>query len=1035
MYNYINIAMKTNLPIIRRNSLAPTALVCGGAGFIGSHLAEALILKNANVVVLDNFSTGKKEYLSNLINTQNFTLIDGDINNGIPENIESVDYIFHLASTESYIYSENTITLDSLLTNALGTKNLLDLAKKVDAKFLLVSSNSVFQGQIGSYDMAYYFGKNTYDENKYTHSEAKRFAEALVFEYYKKHGIDARIVRLPEIYGPRMDFDSCKELGRLLKLLLKNQDLTIFGDGLEKNYYLYIADTVSGIIKAQFTKESKGKIYSLTPQETVSTVELAYLLKALSNGRLGIDFKEAKNILQKDITLNTKETNKELKWEQKILLKEGVSKTLRWYNYELNPYPFKPAIFIERAKEEKKEAEKITSLASNITPNPSTCVEKKQEAISTLIDFSEENKKPPQNTGILRAPQLPHVILSEAKNLGIKKQLLLSAIIAVLTALIFFGVIPAAQCAYYTNTAIKEFEKTTQYINRLDIQNAHISSEKSQKYFKAGNEKLSKIGWLFILFNQEERIRNYAKAIKVADYVSKAVLFSIDGADPVIKVFENVKPSINNSVVKDDLNRAVNNFDGAKQELERAQAEIEKINYDYFNIEVKTKLEKVKLEIPQIIIQLANAKKITSEIPEIFGYDSTKSYLILFQNPMELRSNGGFIGSYASVSLEKGKIKQIVIDDIYNIDGQLDIKKINTPSQTPIKTFLKQDYLRIRDANWSADFPESAKIILNLFGKGNGSKFDGVIAIDTFMVRDLLKIFGPVYLTSYNEEINSENIYERAQFYSEADYTNGSQQKKAFLTTLGSKLLETIFSSEKVKSAEVAKVVFENLNTKHILVYLLNTKLTSLILENNWGGNINSTKGDFVYIIDNNLGANKADYFIKRSYEYSIKNTYRDGALEVNLTLNYEHTGKNNNWPGGPYTDYFRVVVPKESFLHKAVVTNNGKEKEITKDVITGNEAGKRTFEQSFILNPKETVKIVLNYTLPKEISLNKGENIYNLYWQKQPGTDATPFSISFDEPFGRKITKTTPEFKKENGTFTYSGALLTDFSTSIVIK
>ena len=121
--------------VISKSPLVPTVLISGGAGFIGSHLAEHLLWNKARVIVLDNFNTGKEIHVKHLLNEPNFALYDVDINEGIPEDIKSVDYIFHLAGLEEYFYSKEYLNLDALFTNSLGTKNLLDLARKSSPNF------------------------------------------------------------------------------------------------------------------------------------------------------------------------------------------------------------------------------------------------------------------------------------------------------------------------------------------------------------------------------------------------------------------------------------------------------------------------------------------------------------------------------------------------------------------------------------------------------------------------------------------------------------------------------------------------------------------------------------------------------------------------------------------------------------------------------------------------------------------------------------------------------------------------------------
>src|SRR3989338_7604747 len=178
--------MKTK-DVIKKSAMVPTVLVAGGAGFVGSHLCEALLEKSARVIALDSFTTGKQSYINHLLSNPNFALYDCDINNGIPEDIQSVDYIFHLAGLEEYSYTKEVLNLSSLLTNAFGTKHILDLAKVSEAKFLLLSTTDVYEGRMSQLELTEYFGRNKIEENRYMLAEAKRYAEALVWEYYKKY--------------------------------------------------------------------------------------------------------------------------------------------------------------------------------------------------------------------------------------------------------------------------------------------------------------------------------------------------------------------------------------------------------------------------------------------------------------------------------------------------------------------------------------------------------------------------------------------------------------------------------------------------------------------------------------------------------------------------------------------------------------------------------------------------------------------------------------------------------------------------------
>ncbi|MDZ7586949.1 MAG: NAD-dependent epimerase/dehydratase family protein, partial [Patescibacteria group bacterium] len=183
----------------------PVALVAGAAGFIGSHLCETLLSQNCKVYAVDNWTTGKKANLQNLLKQKNFVFIEHNLEKPFDTPIPKVDYIFHLAGVETYINGQD-ISLETLLVNSLGTKELLEIAKTQQAKFLLASTVDILSGQMASTDR----------EETYSHHEAKRFSEAITFEYLNRYEINARIVRLGLIYGPMMDLASGNDLAQFL---------------------------------------------------------------------------------------------------------------------------------------------------------------------------------------------------------------------------------------------------------------------------------------------------------------------------------------------------------------------------------------------------------------------------------------------------------------------------------------------------------------------------------------------------------------------------------------------------------------------------------------------------------------------------------------------------------------------------------------------------------------------------------------------------------------------------------------------------
>jgi hypothetical protein len=479
-------------------------------------------------------------------------------------------------------------------------------------------------------------------------------------------------------------------------------------------------------------------------------------------------------------------------------------------------------------------------------------------------------------------------------------------------------------------------------------------------------------------------------------------------------------------------------LDTAKNNLLLAQAELKNINTNLIPSNLKdnyaqyTSILGVSSEAMELITQAADA------VSDLAGLKTPKKYLILFQNSNEIRPTGGFIGSYALLELDKGKISSLTIDDIYNPDGQIDVRGIKQEPSPQIKEFLKEDRTYIRNANWNPSFPDSAQTISDLFQKVTGIRVDGVIGVDLYFAKNLLDVTGPVFLTAYNEEISSANLYERAQLHSEFNYKEGSEQKKSFLTILGSKLMEKIFALPKESIPNLVTSLSKSLGERHVMIYLPSNPFAVALTKYKADGALVATAGDYLYVVNANLGGTKANYFVDNAINYEVLSVTRDGVLRARTTLTYKHNGEDMAWPGGPYTNYVRVVTQQGSKLTGArVILNDTEFKDIFKEVVIGKEGSYESFGTSFKLNPKETLKLVFEYDLPKSTNLLKGDNLnYSLYVQKQPGTKQDKLNVAFDLPFGFELVNVNPvEAKQDNGKVFFDTALNTDKQLVISLK
>lgn len=309
-------------------------LVTGGAGFVGSHLCDLLISKEHEVVCVDNLITGSEENIKHLLKNKNFTFINHDIT--LPFNnpllaIGDLGYIFHLASPASPVdywnYPEET-----LMVNSQGTLNMLKLTRDWKAKFLLASTSEIYGDPLVHPQVETYFGNvNTFGPRA-CYDESKRFAETATYIYLHKYDVDARVIRIFNTYGPRMQKDDGRVVSNFIMWALANKDIKIDGDGSQTRSFCFVSDLVEGIYKAMFENGAKGEIFNLGNPNEFTILELSNKLIKLTNSKskleLSPDFRKDDPMRrQPDIS----KAKKMLGWEPKVSLDEGLPRTIEYY--------------------------------------------------------------------------------------------------------------------------------------------------------------------------------------------------------------------------------------------------------------------------------------------------------------------------------------------------------------------------------------------------------------------------------------------------------------------------------------------------------------------------------------------------------------------------------------------------------------------------------------------------------------------------------------------------------------------------------
>ncbi len=308
-----------------------TCLVTGGAGFIGSWLSESL-LEKYKVICLDDLSSGKEKNIEKLKEKENFKFVKHNVIE--PLNLtEKVDFIFHLASRASPL-DYQSFPIHTLLTNSQGTYNLLELSKKSGAKFLFASTSEVYGDPLEHPQQENYWGNVNPIGVRSCYDESKRFGEALTMSFLRKRRVDARIVRIFNTYGPRMKANDGRVVSNFITQCLGNNPLTIYGDGTQSRSFCYLSDMVAGLEKAMFSENSRGEVINLGNPDEFTVLELAELVKKLTQSNAEIAFQELPKDDPKKRKPDISKAKEILTWQPGISLEEGLKKTIQYFKEE-----------------------------------------------------------------------------------------------------------------------------------------------------------------------------------------------------------------------------------------------------------------------------------------------------------------------------------------------------------------------------------------------------------------------------------------------------------------------------------------------------------------------------------------------------------------------------------------------------------------------------------------------------------------------------------------------------------------------------
>ncbi|MDO8503177.1 MAG: DUF4012 domain-containing protein [bacterium] len=588
------------------------------------------------------------------------------------------------------------------------------------------------------------------------------------------------------------------------------------------------------------------------------------------------------------------------------------------------------------------------------------------------------------------------------------------AIAVIFLLLVVFGVLPAIGAYTSAKKMVSSAQDLEKAVGSQNIDQMRTSLVQIKKDLASFDSSLGRLSWATIV----PFVGGYVKDAKA---MGKGGLAGADAGEIILTTIEPYSDFLG--------------LDGGKQEEDGAKTAEDRINFIVTTIgDIAPKLDSIgektavlSQELNTIdpnrypenfkgkpvrsqlrrIIDLVNTlhnfvsrgKPLLEQAPYLLGIGQERKYLFLFQNDKELRPTGGFITAYSIVKVKDGKFDQVSSNDIYNLDARLNSR---IPAPEPIKKYLPLvNYWNLRDMNLSPDFKVSMDTFSENYKKTRSPEVDGIIAVDTKPLVDLLSVMGTIGVPGFGNFSAKDDprcncpqvIYELESFADVAgpivwDDISGkivfkpphADNRKLILGPLMNSLIANAMGQPKEKLPDLFEAGWNALLEKHILLYLFNADAQRASEEFGLAGRIKDFDGDYLHINDSNFAGAKSNLYVDQEVDLTVE-PGKDSATNV-LSIRYKNPQKHDGWLNGPFRDWFRVYVPKGSEL----IDSTGSEVPVT----FSEDLGKTVFEGFFTLRPEGVLEVKITYKTPV-----KKDGDYKILIQKQAGTEGSAYTVS----------------------------------------
>lgn len=960
------------------------SIVVHGANDFGLSLARTLSEQGSRVIVVDNFSKENKSYVSRLKQLERTDFVDFQ---GIEELFTTLgrfDYLFYLQSE----YLENTKVFDSreFLTESSNLSIVLKNAQKYKAKVSLITT--VYYNKVAIENS---FRNKDYHPAPYSAEELQKYSESVTAEFHDKSKLNVRILRLGARIGEGYFHGEDKELTALLHDGVAKSEITIEGEGLTNHYLVHPDDAIYGILKLTFTGDTNGEVITLANEKPLTTLSVAYKLLELNVSATKIKFSKA-----------TKDD---------FLFQEVYT-----------PAPFASEYgWTAQHSIEESFTDAIKSLYKNENKKWDTEKDRQPQIETTEVQDKSKTKQSAkvERTTLGRAVDkivspFKHIFAKigggEYNIFNLKNLAIVVGGVLIFGFLSYYLITPVAVLSIDGYRLAKGTEKAYDQMQELDFEAASKTVGRMHNDYARVQTSVDRLEWVFVLTRQEDLYKNITKFVFATEYALQGAEDMVTALEPFALYMKNFQPAVSfgggtttnpieYNAYLEQMKENRSKLEIASYNLTLASSIVDSLEIQDFPASLQPRIAELKSMNREASKLIEPFQKTLIFLPELLGSEGRQRYLILLQNPGELRATGGWLSSYAILGIENGQVRQLDVDDIYNLDGQLLLSDKKYEAPADMQKALRIENWSMSISNWSPHFPtsaENAKFFIKESGKAY--EVDGVISLDVTFIQMLLEKWGGIEVQGEDEMVTADNLYGKI-FEIHQEFTPGSRQKATFIANLADSVLKNVISSGPDGYRDMSQVFIQALAQKNILITLNNREANQYFSEQGWSGSIYNGYIGTPVQSEWNWGGNKANLFIEKTHALNV-DIASENSINYTYSLSVKNDSKEDKYPEGEYENWFRVYLPENAELKSAIGFDNNKYEVYLEDrfkVVAG----------WFTTNTQSINKVEINYTITRDessntqfpitITNNNISSVIKLF--KQPGTFDDVYQLNISYP------------------------------------